>query len=60
MVFSNVLIKLHNPFAFESVDYIKEDYRRCICGVDSIYYRIRNNEVEIMTIIGKQDLENLF
>lgn len=44
-----------NPFAFESVDYIKEGYRRCVCGVDSIYYRIRNSEVEIMTIIGKQD-----
>lgn len=48
-----------NPFSFEFVNYTKEDYRRCVCGVDSIYYRIRDSEVEIMTIIGKQDLENI-
>ncbi len=46
------------PFAFESVDYIKKGYRRCVCGVDSIYYRIENGTVEIMAIIGRQDLNN--
>lgn len=44
------------PFAFESVNYIKEGYRRCVCGVDSIYYRINENIVEIMAIVGRQDL----
>ena len=44
------------PFTFEAVDFIKPGYRRCVCGSDSIYYRIENNIVEIMTIIGKQDL----
>ena len=44
------------PFSFESVDYIKKGYRRCVCGVDSIYYRINENIVEIMAIIGRQDL----
>jgi toxin ParE1/3/4 len=49
-----------NPFSFESVDYIKSDYRRCVCGSDSIYYKIdENNIVEIMAIIGKQDLKNI-
>jgi len=49
-----------NPFSFESVEYIKADYRRCVCGSDSIYYKIgNNNSVEIMTIIGKQDLKNI-
>jgi len=47
------------PFTFESVDYIKHGYRRCVCGVDSIYYRIEDEIVEIMTIIGRQDIENL-
>ena len=47
------------PFSFEAVDYIKKDYRRCVCGSDSIYYRINNNIVEIMTIIGRQDLSNI-
>jgi toxin ParE1/3/4 len=47
------------PYAFESIDYIKKGYRRCPCGVDSIYYRINNDMVEIMAIIGRQDLNNL-
>ncbi len=46
------------PFAFESVDHIKSGYRRCVCGVDSIYYRINNSFVEIMAIIGQQDLKS--
>ena len=45
------------PFSFESVDYIKKGYRRCVCGVDSIYYRIENGTVEIMAIIGRQYLK---
>lgn len=49
-----------SPFSFELVDYIKTDYRRCTCGSDSIYYKIGNNNiVEIMAIIGKQDLNNI-
>ncbi len=44
------------PFSFESVDYIKKDYRRCVCGVDSIYFKIHDNIVEIMAIVGRQDL----
>ena len=44
------------PFSFESVDHIKKGYRRCVCGVDSIYFKINGNMVEIMAIIGRQDL----
>lgn len=44
------------PFAFESVDHIKHGYWRCVCGADSIYYRITDHVVEIMAIIGHQDL----
>lgn len=47
------------PFSFESVDYIKKGYRRCVCGSDSIYYKINGEIVEIMTIIGRQDLNNI-
>ena len=47
------------PFSFESVEYIKPGYRRCVCGSDSIYYRVSDDTVEIMTIIGGQDLENI-
>jgi len=44
------------PFSFESVDYIKKDYRRCVCGVDSIYFKVNENFIDIMTIVGRQDL----
>ena len=47
------------PFSFEAVDYIKKGYRRCPCGSDSIYYRINENRVEIMAIVGMQDLKNI-
>jgi len=57
--FENFGIITENPFSFESVDYIKTGYRRCVCGSDSIYYKITNNIVEIMAIIGKQDLKNI-
>ena len=48
-----------NPEAFETVDFIKPGYRRCVCGVDSIFFKTTNGEVEIMTIIGRQDLNEL-
>lgn len=47
-----------DPESFESVEYIRKSYRRCPCGSDSIYYRLVENEVEIMTIVGSQDLKN--
>ena len=47
------------PFSFESVDFIKKGYRRCVCGSDSIYYKINDGIIEIMTIIGRQDLKNI-
>lgn len=47
------------PFSFESVDFIKNRYRRCVCGSDSIYYRINEDVVEIMAIVGRQDLNSI-
>lgn len=47
-----------NPFSFEPVDYIRKGYRRCSCGSDTIYYRMCDHVVEIMTIVGRQDLLN--
>ncbi len=44
------------PFSFESVDYIKKDYRRCVCGVDIIYFKVNEDIVEIMAIVGRQEL----
>ena len=48
-----------SPYSFESVAFIKEGYRRCVCGSDSIYYKVNDKLVEIMAIVGKQDLKNI-
>jgi toxin ParE1/3/4 len=45
------------PFSFETVDYIKTGYRCCVCGVDSIYFKINKDFVEIMAIVSRQDLD---
>jgi toxin ParE1/3/4 len=48
------------PYSFESVDFIRTGYRRCVCGSDSIYYKIANDGVvEIIAIVGRQDLNNV-
>ena len=43
------------PLLYQTVDDIREGYRRSVCGVDSIYYRVDGKAVEIMAIIGQQD-----
>ncbi|MEM9329658.1 MAG: type II toxin-antitoxin system RelE/ParE family toxin [Bacteroidota bacterium] len=48
----------NQPLAYPAVDQIRQGYRRCVCGVDAIYYRISNGVVEIMSIIGRQDLDD--
>ncbi len=47
------------PFSFESVDFIKKGYRRCVCGSDSVFFKVNEDFVDIMTIIGRQDLDNI-
>jgi|AZIJ01.1.fsa_nt_gi toxin ParE1/3/4 len=50
------------PFQFPAVNEVRQGYRRGVCGVDSIYYRINESMdngtiVEIIAILGGQDLE---
>ena len=45
------------PFLYPEVNHLVKGFRRCVCGVDSIYYRIENNVIEIITIIGRQDIQ---
>lgn len=45
------------PYLFPSVDFIKVGYRLSVCGADIIYFRIETDAVEIMAIIGRQDLD---
>jgi toxin ParE1/3/4 len=48
---------LKNPFLYASVDDIRPGYRRSLCGAHSIYYRITGEFVEIMAVIGRQDID---
>lgn len=45
------------PLQYQAVDDNRNGYRRSVCGVDSIYYRIVDNTVEIMRILGQQDID---
>jgi len=57
--FENFNIIAKRPYSFEAVDFIKTGYRRCVSGSDTIYFRINNDIVEIMTIVGQQDLGSI-
>ena len=48
-------ILAEQPFLYPSVNHITRGYRRSVCGVHSIYYRIEKNTVEIVRVLGRQD-----
>lgn len=45
------------PFLYPAVENIRERYRRSVCGTDSVYYRVEDDTIEIMAIIGRQELD---
>jgi len=45
-----------HPRRYAEID-IRPGYRRSLCGKDSVFYRIDGDIVEIMAILGKQDVE---
>ncbi len=49
-----------HPTLYPPVDHIRQDYRRSVCGVHSIYYRIDKGAVEIMRVLGRQGLTTAF
>lgn len=49
------LILAKEPMLYPAVDHIHAGYRRSVCGKHSIYYRIKDNVVEVMRILGRQD-----
>ncbi len=46
------------PHLYPSVNHIRKGYRKSVCGVDTIYYRITESGVEIMRILGRQDIKD--
>lgn len=45
------------PEHYPTVDYIRIGYRRCVFKADTIYFRVLSSQVEIMAIIGGQDVD---
>ncbi|MFK7757632.1 MAG: type II toxin-antitoxin system RelE/ParE family toxin [Flavobacteriales bacterium] len=43
------------PLQFPASEEVKESCRKCVCGSDTIYFRIQSDHVEITAIIGSQD-----
>ena len=50
---------LEQPYLYQGVDHIRAGYRRSVCGVHSIYYRINDNTVEIMRVLKLQDTSGI-
>jgi toxin ParE1/3/4 len=48
-----------NPYLYQPVDNIRKGYRRSVCGVDNIFYRVVNDIVEIISILSHQDIDNI-
>ncbi len=53
-------IMAEQPALYPAVDHIRPGYRRSVCGVHSIYYRVENGGVEIIRILGRQDHTKAF
>lgn len=44
-----------NPYLFPDAIRFRQGYRYCVCGVDTIFYKINCDTIEIMAIIGRQN-----
>jgi toxin ParE1/3/4 len=44
------------PDLYQPVEHIRKGYRRSVCGAHSIYYRVHENKIEIVRILGAQEL----
>ena len=47
-----------SPLIYQAVDHLRKDYRRAVHGKDIIYYKIIDDDLNIVIIriIGRQDL----
>ncbi len=45
----------NDPFLFPIANHIRHGYRSCVSGSDTIYFKINNEAVDIIAIVGQQD-----
>ena len=56
--FFDAFLKIsESPLIYQSVDSVRQGYRRCPHRSDVIYYRVELGTVEIMAVIGGQDTD---
>lgn len=55
MLFDSFSKIASNPYLFPEALRFRQGYRYCVCEVDTIFYKINAEEIEIMAIIGRQD-----
>lgn len=49
----------HNPYHWQSVEYIRTKYRRSVYRNHSIYYIVESEKnIRIMRILGKEDIQS--
>jgi len=46
---------VERPKSYQSVEHILKNYRRSVCGVHSIYFRVDAEEIVTVRILKKQD-----
>jgi toxin ParE1/3/4 len=46
-----------SPQLWQAVDHVRAGYRRSVYGAHSIYYRIEDNGVLIVRILGRENLQ---
>ena len=45
-----------NPYQFPQASHIRQSYHYCVCGSDTIYFKLTTDEIpEIIRIIGRQE-----
>lgn len=44
---------------FPTVQRLRNVERYCVCGVDTIYFNVIGNEIEIVAIIGRQNFQDV-
>jgi len=53
--FDHFELLAQHPDLYPEVNDLRQGYRKSLCGVDTVYYRLVGDVVEIMAILRKQD-----
>lgn len=56
VLLSHFELLCENPFLYTAVDDIRPGYRRSVCKAHSVYYRVLGGRIEIMAVLGQQDI----